>query len=103
MRRTAAAATLVLGAWLLVPIQHADAGASDKAERCVTRVEYRKVHDGMTKKRVHRIFDSAGTQTFLEGRYETRNYTPCTDRQFGWVNVSYKETRVVAKQVYWGH
>jgi hypothetical protein len=74
-----------------------------KAERCVTRTEYRKVHDGFTKARVHRIFDSAGTQTLLEGRYEIRNYTPCSDRRFGWVNVSYKEGRVTAKQAYWGH
>jgi hypothetical protein len=100
MRRVAATAVLALGAWLLVPVHHAD--ASSKSERCVTRAEYRKVHDRMRKARVHRIFDSAGHQSWLEGRYEIRTYTPCTDRQFGWVNVNYRDGRVYAKRVYWG-
>jgi hypothetical protein len=100
MRRLTAAAALAVGASLLVPIQHADAGL--KAERCVTRAEFRKVHDGMKKARVHAIFDSAGIRSWLEGRYEVRNYTPCTDRQFGWVTVNYKDGRVDAKRAYWG-
>ena len=101
MRRVAATAVLALGAWLLVPIHHADA-SSKGGERCVTRAEYRKVHDRMRKARVHRIFDSAGHQSWLEGRYEIRTYTPCSDRQFGWVNVNYRDGRVYAKRVYWG-
>ena len=106
MRRLAATAALAVGAVLLVPVQPADAGAKagagGKAERCVTRAEYRKVHDGLRKARVHRIFDSAGTRSWLEGRYEIRNYTPCTDRQFGYVTVNYKDGRVDAKRAYWG-
>jgi hypothetical protein len=97
MRRLAAIAALSLGAWLLTPVQHADA-----SERCVTHAEYKKVHKSMTKARVHRIFDSAGKQYWAEGRYEIRVYTPCTDRRFGWVHVNYKEGRVVAKSVNWG-
>jgi hypothetical protein len=100
MRRLAAAAALAIGAGLLVPIQHADADL--KAERCVTREEFRKVHDGMAKARVHAIFDSSGRQSWRLGRYEVRNYTPCTDRQFGWVTVNYKDGRVDAKRAYWG-
>jgi hypothetical protein len=101
MKRVAAAATLILGAWLLVPVQHADA-SSKGGERCVTHDEYRKVHDGLTKTRVQGIFDSAGQRNWREGRYEIRSYTPCTDRRFGWVTVNYKDGRVVAKRVYWG-
>src|SRR4051812_23134443 len=101
MRRVAATAALALGAWLLVPVQHAD--ASPKAgERCVTHEEYRKVHDGMRKARVRRIFDSAGHRSWLAGRYEIRVYTPCTDRRFGWINVSYKDGRVEAMRAFWG-
>lgn len=96
MKKIAAAAALSLGVWLLVPIQHADA-----AERCVTRVEFRKVKVGMKKARVHSIFDSSGRKSYSVGRFESRNYTPCTDRQFGWVVVSYKDGRVYAKDASW--
>jgi len=71
-------------------------------EKSLARAEYRKVHDGLRKARVHRIFDSAGTRSWLEGRYEIRNYTPCPDRQFGYVTVNYKDGRVDAKRAYWG-
>jgi hypothetical protein len=101
MRRVAATAALVLGAWLLVPVQSADATAK-AGERCVTHEEYRKVHDGMRKARVRHIFDSAGHQSWLEGRYEIRVYAPCTDRMFGWVNVNYMDGHVHAMRVFWG-
>jgi hypothetical protein len=101
MKRVAAAAALVLGAWLLIPIQHADAG-SKASERCVTRDEYRKVHNGLKKARVIRIFDSPGRQMWLEGRYEIRSFVPCSSRQFGYVNVNFKDGRVVAKRAFWG-
>ena len=101
MKRVAAAVALVLGAWLLVPVQHA--GASSKGgERCVTHEEYRKIHDGLRKTQVRSIFDSAGHRSWLGDRYEIRVYTPCTDRQFGWININYKDGRVDAKRVYWG-
>jgi hypothetical protein len=101
MRRVAAAAVLALGAWLLVPVQHADAG-SKGGERCVTHEEYRKVHEGMRKTRVERIFDAAGHQSWRTGRYEIRVFTPCTDRRFGWINVNYKDAHVDAKRAFWG-
>ena len=73
---------------------------------CVSRVEYRKVHDGMTKKRVHRIFDTRGQQSWAMssgGRYyESRDYKPCTSPRWGFVWVDYINGRVDAKTVYWG-
>jgi hypothetical protein len=97
MNRIAAATALALGVWLLTPVPPADA-----TEKCVTRAEFHKVKDGMTKDRVKRIFDSGGKESVTIGDYETRNYTPCTDRDYGWVTVNYDRARVVAKDAYWG-
>jgi hypothetical protein len=101
MRRLASAAALALGVWLLAPTAHADAG-SKAGERCVTHEEYQKIHDGLAKARVQRIFDSAGHLYLREGRLEIRSYEPCTDRRFGWVDVNYMDGRVDAKRVHWG-
>lgn len=73
---------------------------------CVTHKEYRAVHIGMAKKRVHHIFDTRGHQisAFTVGgdHYETREYKPCTDAQYGFVDIDYVNSHVDSKFVYWG-
>ena len=67
-----------------------------------TKTEFRAVKRDMRQARVHRIFDSDGKQLYDIGHYEKRSYTPCTDRRFGWLYVSYKDGRVASKDVSWG-
>jgi hypothetical protein len=38
--------------------------ATGDSSACVTRAEYRRVHDGMARVKVHRIFDTNGTSLF---------------------------------------
>src|SRR3954453_16071216 len=101
MRRPALIAALALGAGLLSPVPQASAGTTD-GERCVTRAEYHQVQNGLTKKHVHRIFDSAGERYMREGRFEIRTYNPCSDRRFGWVTVNYIDGRVTSKRAHFG-
>ena len=53
---------------------------------CVTKKEYRKIHKGMTKKRVLRIFDTR--RSWLvdsgDGRY-TRTYQSCDFHHAAWI------------------
>lgn len=57
--------------------------ASADTPRCVTHQEYRKVHEGMKKNRVHRIFDIRGE--FADGAAGgyTRFYGSCESRRIG--------------------
>jgi|RhiMetdeSRZDD1v2_1073273.scaffolds.fasta_scaffold15004_14 hypothetical protein len=54
--------------------------ASADTPGCVTKKEYRKIHKGMTKKRVHRIFDTRGW--FADGGAGgySRAYLSCDHR-----------------------
>ena len=65
---------------------------------CVTKGEYRNVHKGMTKKRVHRIFDTRGVRTAFTTS-EIRHYKPCN--AYGTVQVSYRDGRLIAKSGQW--
>jgi hypothetical protein len=50
------------------------------AESCVTRNEYGQVHKGLTKSRVHSIFDFSGKVLFANPgtqRNEAREYRMC--------------------------
>ena len=57
------------------------ASAGTDSPGCVTRAEYRAVSRGMTKTRVHGIFDTAGTRLAISssGGYaaEVRTYKVC--------------------------
>lgn len=57
--------------------------ASADTPRCVTHKEYRQVHKGMKKSRVHRIFDNRGE--FADGAVGgyTRFYGSCEARWSG--------------------
>ena len=56
----AVAACVMLVATLMLGV----GAASADTPGCVTRAEYRQVHDGMTRGRVHDIFDTKGTSLF---------------------------------------
>ena len=62
------------------------APASADTPGCVTKKEYRRIHKGMTKKRVHRIFDTrrswfAGGSA---GVYK-RTYQSCDFQHAAWI------------------
>jgi hypothetical protein len=94
MKRTLCALVLAVAS-IGVIAPPADAGNS----RCVTRAEYRAVHNGMLKGRVHRIFDTRGHRVaFAQTRRftsEVRSYRACSRRTA--VSVSYANRRVSAK------
>lgn len=96
MKKFAAAVAMGIGALVLAPVQPADA-----ATNCVSKAEFRKVTHGMTKTRVHRIFDTAGKQSFVMGGYESREYKTCTSR-YGFVYVDYDHKKVDSKSAFWG-
>src|SRR5688572_6469633 len=84
----------------------APAGPAVAAEKCVTKTEYKKVEKGMKMTRVHNIFDSKGSQTFIGYGMQTRDYKPCSDPDFGFVTVDYEKKggvwKVTGKYAYWG-
>jgi hypothetical protein len=66
---------------------------------CVTKAEFGRVHNGMPKKKVHRIFDARGSLTGL-GPPEIRHYEPC--KAAGIVQVAYNSNgRVESKSGNW--
>jgi hypothetical protein len=60
-------------------------GAAD-TPGCVTKKEYRKIHKGMTKKRVHRIFDTPRHWLIVssDGKY-TYTYQSCDFHHAAWI------------------
>ncbi len=98
MRKTVCALVLVVASvGIGVPMAHAD------SRGCVTRGEYQRVHDGMRKARVHRIFDTRGrreTASVARGDiFEIRSYRTC--RRGAGVSVHYRNRRVTAKVGIW--
>ncbi len=89
MKKTLAilfACTVLLGSGAAV------APASAHAHHCVSRAEYRHVHKGLTKVRVHRVFDTDGRRKAIShsgaGTSEVRSYAAC-HRRHGRVLVSF--------------
>lgn len=82
---------------VLAPTAHAD------TPRCVTRAEYERVHNGMSKRRVHRIFDIRGRRVAISSSggitSEIRRYRTC--RSNSAVSVAYGNGRVTAKSAIW--
>lgn len=102
-RRTLAAtvATVVMGSLFA-------AAPAQAAESWVTRAEYRAVKVGMTKARVHRIFDFRGILVIPAGGghpYESRHYRMKVNGERRCIAVDYEvrngRSRVVAKSRPW--
>lgn len=73
--------------------------------RCVTKAEYRQVHRGMAKGRVHRVFDVRGRRVaFSKHRRvtsEIRRYRTCRRRSA--VSIAFGNGRLTAKSAVWRH
>ncbi len=96
----AAGLALALGSLVVAT---SPAAAAQDTPRCVTKKEYRKVHKGMTKKRVHRIFDTRGRRdAFAQSgghTAEIRSYRTCS--RFSAVSISYGDGRLDGKSAVW--
>ena len=84
-------AVLATAALAVAPIMASAAPASADTEGCVTKTEFRKVSKGWALKRVHRVFDTAGKQSFFYSGYQTRDYRPCRNPDFSFVMVDYEK------------
>lgn len=108
-----AVAGLALSGLAIAPAtaDHA-AGTSSKtstAERgshCVTKKEFRRVKRHLKMKRVHRVFDTRGKQSYFYTiggtRYTGRDYKACHHPRYSLVSVDFKNGRVTGKFAYWG-
>lgn len=101
-RTGAATLATAMASTILVALSPAPAHADTPL--CVTRAEFRQVTKGMTKLRVHRIFDRRGKQvSIFTGSgvtYETRQYRPCL--RFSAIQINYENRKVSGKFAYWG-
>jgi hypothetical protein len=81
----------------------APAPASADTGGCVTKTEFRKVHKGMKKQRVHRIFDTRGHRdAFAQSgghTAEIRSYRTCSP--YSAVAISYGDGRLDGKSAVW--
>lgn len=102
----AAAATGAGAALALGTVVVTTAPASADTSGCVTKREFRKVHMGMKRERVHRIFDTRGRQTYTfwigGDHYSSREYRACRHPRWSIVSVDYVNGRVDGKFAYWG-
>jgi|SRR5262245_31121647 hypothetical protein len=73
---------------------------------CVAKTEFRKVHKGMKRERVHRIFDTNGRQSYTYwiggDHYSGRDYRACKHPSWSLVSIDYENGRVDSKFAYWG-
>ncbi len=103
----AAAFTLAMGTVLAV-----GAPADADTAGCVTKREFGRVAKGWSKARVHRVFDTRGTQSAFFGASsfspaeEWREYRACRNPQYSMVQVDYEKRagvwRVSDKTAFWG-
>ena len=89
----------VLAALLLtVPTSAVAATASSLQEDCVIRAEYRRASYGMTKTRVHRIFDTRGRLVYVVvDNEEKREYPMCNPSLR--LEVTYLDGRLAYKRL----
>lgn len=74
--------------------------AAPAPKGCVTKAEYKKVKNGMTKAKVHKIFGTKGIRVTNSNGVEGRGYVTCTSRKGG-VGVVYSGGKVVSKAAQW--
>lgn len=102
MRKTLA--SLAAGAVASFGIVAAAPPAEAHTHDCVTRTEFRKIRQGFSMDRVHRIFDVRGRFTSGGGGYVSRDYNACG--RYNFVTVNYERRngvwRVDSKYAYFG-
>jgi CRISPR/Cas system CMR-associated protein Cmr3 (group 5 of RAMP superfamily) len=95
----AAAAVMASGVVASAPAASADTAG------CVSKTEYKKVSKGTNMQRVHRIFDTAGRQSYVGYGSQLREYKPCGSR-YGFVHITYDKRNgawyLDSKSAYWG-
>lgn len=108
IRPLIAATALAVAASTMTGMQPAQADT----EGCVTKSEFGKVRKGWAIKRVHRVFDTAGKQSWFTGAYPSlgipaeqgREYRHCAS-QYSIVTVDFTKKsgvwRVSRKDAYW--
>jgi hypothetical protein len=83
----AAAAATAVAATAIAGVPAASAG-TDRRE-CVSKREYREVHEGMSVDKVQRIFDQRGVELYRGGGYMEKEYFTCTD---GSANIGFQHS-----------
>ncbi len=90
---TLAAAAILTGGMAALPNE-----ASAQAG-CVSQAEFRQVKRGMSKAKVHRIFDTAGRRDAISHgggfTFEIRSYKACS--KYGAVSVGYTNGKLESK------
>jgi hypothetical protein len=80
--------------------------ATGETPDCVTRTEFSRVHNGMTRARVHRTFATSGhlvsVHVVAGQRHESRDYRACRHPRRSMVSVQYGNGRVISKVAIWG-
>jgi hypothetical protein len=97
----AALAVVTVASLALVPTASADTPG------CVTKTEFRKVHQGDSIRRVHRIFDTKGKQSAYSSgggyAFQIRDHKGCPTYSF--VSISYERKggiwRLDSKSAVW--
>lgn len=98
MRKVLCALVLaVVSTCVAVPAAQAD------TPRCVSKREFRHVHRGMSKGRVHHVFDVKGRRVSFSRHdgttSEIRRYRPCRRRSA--VSVAFSNGHLSAKSAVW--
>jgi hypothetical protein len=79
--------------------------AQAESRSCVSKGEFKRVHEGMRKRRVHRVFGARGRRvTYSQAsgfRVELRRYRGCQRRTR--VSVAYGNRRLRSKSASWNH
>jgi hypothetical protein len=101
LRRFAGLLTTLLLA-IPVVVLNASSASAYGTPGCVTHAEYRRVHKGYTVARVKRIFDARGKIISQGYGYQEREFKPCTDRRYGFVDITFYHKRLDSKSAYWG-
>jgi hypothetical protein len=87
----------VIGGMFAAPLP-----ATADTPHCVVRSEFRHVHNGLSRVRVRRIFDTGGRLNSIAGGHEVRTYRACHRPRQSFVSVHFGNGRVIAKFAVWG-
>ena len=91
------AVLFVMGSMFAAPLP-----ATADTAGCVVRAEYRQVHNGLSRARVHRIFDTSGRVNSIASGHEARTYRACHRPRRSFVSVHFSNGQVIAKFSVWG-
>jgi hypothetical protein len=103
-------AALALAATGALTVVDAAGGAASAAGGCVSKAEYKKAHEGMTKAKIDRVFGTKGHREAgaRAGAYrsEVWSYRPCT--QYSAVSLSFSgqgsgPLKMDAKSAVWAY